>query len=75
MDIQSEKLNFIKWFSGLTDLSTIKEFIALRKEKEVDWWDMIDAVEKEEIEEGLRQADNGEVVPHSQVMKKYEKWL
>lgn len=75
MDIQSEKLNFIQWFSGVTDLSVIKEFIAMKREKEHDWWDMISAEEKAEIEEGLAQADSGEVVPHNQVMDKYKKWL
>lgn len=75
MDIQSEKLNFIQWFSGVTELSTIKEFIAMKKEKEQDWWDMISAEEKAEIEEGLAQADKGEVVTHNQVMDKYKKWL
>ena len=75
MDIQSEKLNFIHWFSGVTDQSTIKEFIALRNEKEPDWWDMISSEEKAEIEEGLTQADKGEVISHNQVMDAYKKWL
>ncbi len=75
MDIQSEKLNFIQWFSGVTDLSTIKEFIAMKKERELDWWDKISAEEKVEIDEGLAQADNGDVVHHNQVMDKHKKWL
>jgi len=75
MDIQSEKLNFIQWFSGVTDLPTIKRFIAIQKEKEQDWWDMVSSEEKVEIEEGLAQADRGEVISHNQVMDKYKKWL
>ena len=77
MDIQSEKLNFIRWFSGVTDPSTIKRFIAIKKEKEQeqDWWNMISSEEKTEIEEGLVQADRDEMKPHNQVMAKYKKWL
>ena len=75
MDIQSEKLHFIQWFSGVTNRSTIEAFLALRKEKETDWWDSISADEKAEIEEGMSQADSGEVTSHSQVMEKYKKWL
>jgi len=73
MDIQSEKLNFIQWFSGITKLSTIKEFVAMKNEKESDWWDMISKEEKKEIEEGLAQADRGELLAHSLVMGKYKK--
>jgi predicted transcriptional regulator len=36
--------------------------------------DDIDPEEQKEIEEGLRQADRGEVTPHEEVMSKYQKW-
>ena len=52
----------------------IKRFIALKKKQQTDWWDHITAEEKSEIEEGLRQADNGELIPHEEVMAKYQKW-
>jgi predicted transcriptional regulator len=47
----------------------------MKKEKELDWWDKISAEEKVEIDEGLTQADNGDVVLHNQVMEKHKKWL
>ena len=74
MDIQSEKLRLIQWLAGLTDSTVIKEFIALKRSKEVDWWDEISEEEKAEIEEGIAQADRGEVTPHQEVMSKYKKW-
>jgi predicted transcriptional regulator len=40
-----------------------------------DWWDEIDEDEKAEIEEGIAQADRGEVIPHQEVMAKYQQWL
>jgi predicted transcriptional regulator len=74
MDIQAEKLRLIEWLASLKDSSTISELIAFKKSKEADWWDEISPEEKAEIEEGLAQADRGEVVPHKQVMAKYNKW-
>jgi len=36
--------------------------------------DEIDAGEETDIEEGLKQADRGEVLSHEEVMSKYDKW-
>lgn len=75
MDIQAEKLRLIEWLAGLNDAKVLNEFITLKKSKEVDWWDGISAEERSEIEEGLSQADRGDVVSHSEAMEKYKKWL
>lgn len=75
MDIQAEKLQLIEWLTKLNSPSKLKPFIALKKEQEKDWWDQISQEEKDEIKEGLAQADGGEVVPHKQVMSKYKKWF
>jgi predicted transcriptional regulator len=74
MDMQAEKLGLIQWLAQLTDESMIAKIKALRSEQE-DWWDQITAEEKAEIGEGLLQADKGEVKSHSEIRKKYEKWL
>jgi len=75
MDMQSEKLRLIEWLARLNDPTILQEFLALKKEKEVDWWDRISEREQSEIEEGLAQADRGEVNSHAEVMAKYKKWL
>jgi predicted transcriptional regulator len=74
MDIQAEKIQLIEWLAALNKPSVIKKLVAL-KEKETDWWDEISADEKSEIEEGLAQADKGQLVPHNKVMERYKKWL
>ena len=74
MDIQAEKLQLIEWLARLNNTATLKRFITLKKEQEKDWWDQLSKKEKAEIEEGLAQADRGEVVPHKEVMAKYKKW-
>ncbi|MCC8425333.1 hypothetical protein [Mucilaginibacter sp. UR6-11] len=75
MDIQAEKLDLIRWLTQVTEPSTIKRFMALKQKEQGDWWDEISESEKLEIEEGLAQADAGKVLPHKEVMAKYEKWL
>ena len=74
MDIQAEKLSLIKWLADINEPSVIKRFIDLKKAEETDWWDTLSVDEQADIEEGLRQADAGELIPHSEVMSKYDKW-
>jgi predicted transcriptional regulator len=74
MDIQAEKLNLIKWLADINEPAVIKRFVALKKKQQSDWWDQISTEEKTEIEEGLTQADKGELVSHQEVMAKYQKW-
>jgi predicted transcriptional regulator len=38
-------------------------------------WEELPETLKKEIEEGLEQSENGEVIGHDEVMKKYKKWL
>lgn len=75
MDIQAEKLNLIQWLAGIDNEAIIQQFAALRKQQESDWWDEISEEERAEIEEGLAQANHGELIPHDQVMAKYKQWL
>lgn len=74
MDMHAEKLSLIQWLAQLSDESVIAKIKALRNEK-ADWWDEISLEEKAEIEEAILQADQGETKSHSEIRKKYEKWL
>ncbi|MEN8249776.1 MAG: hypothetical protein ABFS32_12655 [Bacteroidota bacterium] len=40
-----------------------------RKGRSTDWWDEISDAEKTAIEEGIAEADRGELIPHEEVMK------
>lgn len=70
MDIQAEKLNLIKWLTEVEEPSVIE----IKNNEQHDWWDEISDEEKADIEEGLAQADRGEVFSHEEVMARYEKW-
>lgn len=75
MDIQTEKLRLIEWLAGLDDKNVLQQLISLKRKQEMDWWDTISMEEKEEIEIGLKQAENNDFVNHEEVMAKYKKWL
>ncbi len=72
LDIKTEKLDLIQWLAGVSDQSIIQEFLALKKKKEVDWWDEISSQERIAIDEGLTQLDREETIPHQKVMDKIQ---
>jgi predicted transcriptional regulator len=41
---------------------------------QADWWDTLSDEERSEIEQGIIEADKGEVIPHEAVMDKYKEW-
>ena len=40
-----------------------------------DWWTEISKEQQQAIIEALAEADKGKVIPHSEMVKKYRKWL
>ena len=75
MDIQTEKLKLIEWLKSLTD-QTIIESLKLFKDNisnKTDWWESLSDNEKTAIDEGLKDVEEGRIIPHSEVMKKYGK--
>ena len=40
-----------------------------------NWWDTLPLNVKKDAQEALKQADNGQLIPHSVIKKNYKKWL
>lgn len=74
MNLETRKLKIINWISRLEDETIIEKIENLQAHKR-DWWNLIDENEKAEIENGIHQADNGELKDTEEVMSKYKKWL
>lgn len=78
MNAYAEKVDIIQWIAGLEDKSTLRQ---LKKIKELsdnqkhDWIDTVSQKERESLLRGIDDSANGRVQPHSEVRKKYEKWL
>jgi len=50
-------------------IAAIKSLLKYReKQIQKDWWNEISDEEKAEIEEGIAQADRGELIPHDEIM-------
>ena len=56
-------------------LSKVQAYFNTLKGENIDWWDTISDQEKDAINIGLRQLENGEGIPHEEVRKKVDKIL
>ena len=75
MDIQAEKYKLIEWLTSIKDQGIIEK-IKLFKENlsdSTDWWETISQAEKDSIDRGIKDFEEGRVIPHADVMKKYGK--
>ena len=74
MNIQAEKLEIMKMIIE-TDNPGIIESIKniFKKETHSDFWETLTEKQKQEIKEGLKEADAGEVVEYEYFMQKYRK--
>jgi len=75
VELRTDLHNMIDKISDSNVLNAVKTLLAGKAATQTDWWDTISDEEKAEIKQGLAEADRGEVIPHEEVMKKYEKWL
>ena len=68
MDIQVEKLELIKMLAETENPSIIKAIKRVFQSEKKDWWDELSDEQKEAIEEGERQIENGEFVTFEEMM-------
>jgi hypothetical protein len=73
MNLATRKYNFIQELSNV-DESLLEKLELLVKASKKDWYSEMSAEEKEEIEIGISQADNKDLVSHPIVMDKFKKW-
>jgi len=75
MDIHATKLELIQWLSTIENPSLIQKIKKLRDSQKEDWWSQLSQAEVDAIEEGIKDADEGNVVSHKEARKIYGKWL
>jgi predicted transcriptional regulator len=52
-------------------LSVVKGFA----QEEENWWNEVEDAAQDSITKGLKDAQQGRVTPHKEVMKRYKKWV
>ena len=75
LNILNKKLELIQWLSTVEDSTILEKIMELRKRESKDWWNTISDAEKQSIEQGLKDADAGNLSSHSNARKLYDKWL
>ncbi len=75
LSIQNQKIELIQWLTTLDDNSVIQRLIEFRDNQTKDWWTEISNNERASIEKGIIDANTGNLRPHSEARKIYEKWL
>ncbi len=74
-ELRADLHNMIDKISDRNILKAVRTLLSEKAATKTDWWDTIDQEERDEIEQGLSEAEKGEVTSHEEVMKKYKKWL
>jgi len=72
-NLQQRKLLIIEQLARTSSKKIIDEVEVILK-KDDFWLDLSDAA-KASIERGIEDGKNGRKKPHTEVMKKYKKWL
>ncbi|MEQ8358741.1 MAG: hypothetical protein RH860_04580 [Cytophagales bacterium] len=73
MGKQELKSELLEWLSSLEDMDTL-QYLKMIMESGVDdndWWDDLTDEQKEGIERGLKDIEEGRLTSHEEVKKKY----
>jgi hypothetical protein len=74
MDLQAEKLNILQTIMNTKDEGLILDVKAFLSDRKTDWFDELSPEQQKDVLEGLAQADNGETLPYTEVVKLFGKW-
>ena len=70
MDIKATKIDIIHWLTELQDIDVLNQLKVIKGGE--DWWNEISADERLVIDEGLAELDQGQGIPHKEVIKKVQ---
>jgi len=70
-EIKQAKLNLIAWIEQLSDTTTLAFLEGLKESKSgKDWWDDMSEAQRQNINEGLRDAQEGRTVSSVEFWKR-----
>jgi hypothetical protein len=73
MGQETIKLELIEWLTKLNDMDTLNYLKVVKDSRtgNQDWWNDLTEQQKRGIQRGLKDIDEGKIVSHKEVMKKY----
>jgi len=75
MNIHAEKIKLIEWITQINDVVVLDKLLQFRSKNHADWWVELNDYEKDELNLGLKDLDEGNTIDHSEARKLYEKYL
>lgn len=75
MNVYAEKIKLIEWITQITDTGVLDKLLEFQRKSQSDWWDSLSDMEKNEIELGLIDLEEGNTVDHTEARKLYERYL
>ncbi len=75
MNIETTKLELMKLLLNTQKESVLEKIKDIfQKESSQDWWEEMNEEEQQDIEVGLKEAQNDLVKSHQDVMKLFDEW-
>ena len=73
MGSKAIKLELIEWLTKLEDEETLNYLKVVKdcRSSDGDWWNDLTDNQKQGIERGLLDIDEGKLIPHDEVMDRY----
>jgi hypothetical protein len=73
MEQETIKLELIEWLTKLNDLETLNYLKVVKESRYVnnDWWNDLTEQQIQGIQRGLKDIDEGRIVSHEDVKRKY----
>jgi hypothetical protein len=73
MGLEAIKLELIEWLTKLDDQDTIQYLKVVKDSSsdDSDWWNTLSDQQKQGVEKGVKDIEEGRVTSHEEVKKKY----
>ncbi len=66
----------VKKYIDTADEKVVKMMHAmLEVDADNDWWNTMPDKVRADVEVALSESENGQVVPHAEIQKRYKKWI
>ncbi len=73
MEQETIKLELIEWLTKLNDLETLNYLMVVKESRFAnhDWWNDLTEQQNQGIQRGLKDIDEGRIVSHEDVKRRY----
>ena len=70
MDLQTSKIELAKFILGIESVELVEKLRAFVVNEKIDFWDKLSMSEQEEINQGIKELDNGDRISFDDYLKK-----